>query len=984
MALEGSYNLWIVGLSWVIACIGAYAGMNVVTSVKSSSSLRAKLAWGASGAIALGCAVWSMHFIGMLAYTLPVPAKMDTLITALSIMPAIIASGIALFVLTYGNILLRDIVLGGILLGAGIGFMHYLGMAAMEGPFILRYDLGIFILSIVIAVLLAIIALYVGLGNIKSDGQMGQQNVLAAGVMGAAISGMHYTGMQAAHFYPVTGSAIPQGMNTDVLVGVIVGFTLFLSALSLASTVINKMFLDLYRATQEAQAAAREKADFLARMSHEIRTPMNAVIGMTRILMKTDPSALQESYLKKITKASGQLLTVINSVLDYSKIEAGKMLVDKTNFNLPQVISNVEELSVSEVSEKDVTLSVHLSEGLPTYVVGDSTKLTQILTNLVSNAVKFTHHGIVNIHASPSENIDGQMVLQFSVSDTGVGLTETQMRGLFQPFTQADGGVTRQFGGTGLGLAICKELCDLMGGRIWVESKIGEGSTFHFTIRVEEGDENIIDSETRESLRNLHVLLLDDSPADIASIMEILKQYEISAKYVSNGRDAITLLEQSDEAPYDFLLADWRLPGEDGIEIALEIEHNPRIRHKPKSIIISAYAKDEVRVFKKSLGLSDYLSKPIVPSLLIDALLSSLQERSEDNAETVSFEEKTKAGYFPGALALLVEDNEFNQEVAIDALQELGLIVELAENGLEAISKLETNSYDVILMDIQMPVMDGLTATAEIRQRWPERSTPVIAMTAHALPGEREKSLQAGMSAHMTKPFELVDLRKVLGKFLVVSDTPNAPEPGNTNRAHDSSYMISQDLIFSRCDNDIVRVRKMLDAFRSSFEGTGSIDAMLGSQDIASIKAVMHSIISPADYLGAQMLLECARSVEDAIRTSNPGQLATQIALFDELLGKVLLEVSALQAQVKNDNGRQHVNTSEGIANVFLKLDELEALLLKDDFGSEGLVTELVNELGKASETDVLRLLQQKMSVTDYDGALALLPEIRLHLSSLH
>ena len=974
IAYTASYEWYIVLMSCTVAWVGTFAGLNTVSAIRSSQTRMDKIAWGCTGAFALGCAVWSMHFVGMLAYSLPVPVKMDLMITAVSLIPAVVASGFAVVVLTFGELKPRDTVLGGIFLGAGIGTMHYFGMAGMEGPFILRYDATLFSLSIVVAVVLAILALYVGMGNVQSKEHNVFQTALSAFVMGAAISGMHYTGMSAAYFFPVQGEVTMSDSHGNFIAYIVVGVTALLSTVAIASTVVNRMFVELYKATENAKSAAREKSDFLARMSHEIRTPMNAIIGMSRIMSKSSLDKTQREYLYKITKSSSQLLSVINSVLDYSKIDSGMMSVERIMFRPKEVLESIAELAEPQSSKKNIEILYRVSEDFPTYVEGDPTKLTQILTNLVSNAIKFTEAGSVRIECSVSERVEENIVLHFSVQDSGIGLSEAQMRELFQPFAQADGSITRRFGGTGLGLAICRELCELMGGRIWVESKLGLGSTFHFTVSFNEGPD-LEKKKVLEVLRDLRILLLDDSPDDIATITEILQDYGVSPKYVSSGRDAISILEQAGSDPYDVLIADWRLSGEDGIRVALEIDNNPNIDFKPKTILTSAYVRDGMELLARNLSLSGFVSKPIVPGLLIDAIIQSL---NEDGSYALDGAEENRAlkidKTFPGARCLLVEDNDFNREVAEHALRELELEVDTASSGPEAIQKMADDIYDVVFMDLQMPEMDGITATMEILSRWPERNIPVFALTAHALAEEREKSLAAGMADHLTKPLEMEKIVQALSRHM---NSPYRATKTTSSQGGPSEERLDKETLRARFKGEERELQDLLETFINSYGSRGSIELLMEQGEAGKAADLAHQVIGSAGYLGDSHLAALARETEAGCRAGDPREIHNLAVKFDVALRQLLEEVSVFKQQL----ARASSSSSDPGVSARQLLADLEDALEEDDYRAESVLSDLKEKLGSDFSGASLDTLEEQISNTEYDEALQTLASVRKMLN---
>ena len=530
--------------------------------------------------------------------------------------------------------------------------------------------------------------------------------------------------------------------------------------------------IDIRKASEQAIQAAQaelEKANeaksaFLANMSHEIRTPMNAVLGLSHLALKTDPSPRQRDYLLKIRNSGQHLLGIINEILDFSKIEAGKLSVESVEFDLDKVLENVSNLISEKASDKGLELIFDIEPAVvSTRLRGDPLRLGQILINFCNNAVKFTETGEVVIKARVLEDGEDSHILEFSVSDSGIGMTEEQIGRLFQAFEQADTSTTRKYGGTGLGLAISKRLAELMGGDVGVTSQLGKGSTFWFTARLGKGVAAPSQSLLRSDLRDRRVLIIDDNSPARAVLSSMLTSMTFVADEAASGEEGIEMVRQAAERskPYEIIFVDWQMPGLDGIETSKLILALPRLSAPPHIVMVTAYGREDVLKQAEENGLENILLKPITSSTLFDTIIAILHAHQEATAHVQiapSFEtERTR-----GTRVLLVEDNEINQEVAIGLLGDAAIEVDLADNGEIAVRMVRDGSYDAVLMDMQMPVMDGIEATQAIRSDPRFQDLPIIAMTANAMAADREKCLKAGMNDHIGKPIDPDELFSVL------------------------------------------------------------------------------------------------------------------------------------------------------------------------------------------------------------------------------
>jgi two-component system sensor histidine kinase/response regulator len=526
----------------------------------------------------------------------------------------------------------------------------------------------------------------------------------------------------------------------------------------------------LIRAQQIADDANQTKSAFLANMSHEIRTPMNAVIGLAYLALKTDLTAKQRDYVSKIHTAGNSLLGIINDILDFSKIEAGKLDIEAIDFNLEDVVRGVTTVTTQKAYDKGLEFLVDIPSTVPADLVGDPLRLSQVLTNIINNAVKFTERGEIHLKASLLERVGEQVLLRFTVRDTGPGMTRDQCAKLFQPFTQADMSTTRKHGGTGLGLTISKTLVELMGGTIGLESEPGVGTTFFFTVRMGMG--TAIDRRTLvpEAMHRLRALVVDDNPVAREILTEALGDLVATVNAVSSGADALAAIRQSNAdstAPYDVVFMDWRMPGMDGVQTARQLRAETGVLIQPAVVMVSAFNGEEVREAAGALDLDGIMLKPVSKSMVIDTLVTLFATPSETGARRTAGQPDGDTDRCAGARILLTEDNEINQQIAIELLEGAGAIVTVANNGREAVDYLTANptAYDMVFMDLQMPVMDGHQATIAIRDDARLASLPIIAMTAHASNEERDRCLAEGMNDHISKPIAPAILFETLEKY---------------------------------------------------------------------------------------------------------------------------------------------------------------------------------------------------------------------------
>ena len=676
---------------------------------------------------------------------------------------------------------------------------------------------------------------------------------------------------------------------------------------------------ELIDAKHTAIEANKAKGDFLANMSHEIRTPMNAVIGMTHLALKTELTAKQQDYLHKIHSSANSLLGIINDILDFSKIEAGKMDMESVDFNLDDVLDNLANLVTVKAQEKeDLEVLFATAQDVPRFLVGDPLRLGQVLINLANNAVKFTDTGEIVVSTELVKKNKDRISLKFSVSDTGIGLTEEQAGKLFQSFTQADTSTTRKYGGTGLGLTISKRLVEMMNGEIWVESEPGQGSTFNFTATFGLGREEVKKRFSPSAdLRGMKVLVVDDNPTSREILRDMMESFSFEVTLAATGQEGITEIEKADkDKPFEMVIMDWKMPGMDGIEASRRIKEHPGLSHVPHIVMVTAYGREEVMRNAEKVGLDGLLLKPVSPSVLFDTIIQAHGEEVFDTSPMAQDRKETESlALIKGAKILLAEDNEINQQVAKEILEGAGLIVSLADDGQQAVNMIKENRYDAVLMDIQMPVMDGYAATREIRNLKSEiRNLPIIAMTAHAMAGDEDKSLQAGMNGHVTKPIDPDQLFTALQKWIQPKEEP-APigqtdlssletTPADTasreQELPDSlpGFDLAEGL--NRLQGNQKLYRKLLLDFGAKYTtAAAEIRQALDSSDFEQAHSLIHNLKGLAGNLAASGLQAAAIEIEklvkgDQKRQASRKQLDQKFATLETSINQALEAVQTL------------------------------------------------------------------------------------------
>jgi two-component system, sensor histidine kinase and response regulator len=936
-AYGDAYSAGLVALSVVVATLAAFVALSTSGRIVAADSRGARWAWTLAGATAMGGGIWGMHFIGMLAFTLPCGVGYDPVGTVASMIPGILASGVALRVISHRTEPgFRRLAVGAVLMGAGIGLMHYSGMAAMQPEALLRYDPMLVGVSIVVAVGLAFVSLGIRF-RLRGLGTPGVLATVAAPpVMGFAVAGMHYTAMQASIFFPLPDAPLTNmAMSPMFLAALITVFIVLIMAITLVATFAGRQVElaqdleaevargkvlenDAENGRRQAEAANRAKSQFLATMSHEIRTPMNGVLGTANLLATTPLNERQTQLVQNLVRSGQALLGIINDILDLSKIEAGRFELAIVEFDPRELVAEVTDLFCERCTSKGLEFVYFVAEDVPRRLTGDSARLRQVLINLVGNAMKFTERGEILIELSLAKGGEDHITLLSSVRDTGIGIDTDQQTRIFESFHQADASMTRSRGGTGLGLSIVKELVQLMGGELGVESEVGQGSRFWFTVQLaRSATDRSVGGDRRAIEHALRVLVVDSNAVSADVMSRYFASWRIDAVMHSTAAEGEVAWQEAvrSERPFDVAIIDVKGLGCDGVKLARKMRAEEGDA-RPEVVLLIALDGSIADASLESVGAFALLTKPPRPSVLFDCLASIASGAREHGVASFYLRKSVRQAQVAfDARILVVEDNAINRDVATGILENMGCSVVAAPNGRSAVQICAQERFDLILMDCEMPVMNGFDATKRIREIEkvmgglrdidpPRARLPIVALTAHALVEVRDRCLEAGMDDFLVKPYDEEQMVDMLGRWLAPREVAltrgetiaAAPMPAASGISEPTLDMVAIGKIRAIAAK---RGSSLLDQIVGKFAAispplVATMREKTGERDLQGVWQVAHNLRSSAAAIGAYRVSRRCAEIEAMACENNVLPLEAVLDALDSELATAIRDLREL------------------------------------------------------------------------------------------
>ncbi len=767
-----------------------------------------------------------------------------------------------------------------------------------------------------------------------------------------------------------------------------------LQELTSARQVMLSMMEDLDSAKTEAEKATRAKSMFLAGMSHEIRTPMNAVLGMLYLAQDTDLTDVQRNYLEKSQNAARLLLGIINDILDFSKIEAGKMEIDHSEFVLDNVLEQLADMMGYRADEKGLEFLIRKEADIPYSLLGDGLRVGQILSNLCTNAIKFTEKGEVEVIVRQVKQDEQSIELMFCVRDTGIGLNPEQQDKLFHKFTQVDQSISRKYGGTGLGLSICYKLAELLGGRCWIEkSESNKGSVFCFTATFGHAKESVelhlkLLEDVLPILDGLRVMVVDDCETSQDIFSEMLTSFNFQVETFGSGREAIARLK-GDGEDIDIVLMDWKMEGMDGMETIAAIRKSNGILRPPKMILATAHGNEEVLKEASAGEVDGVLFKPVSHSLLLNEIMSVLGREERFSTEK---EKPIPVGEFPlfgGARVLLVEDNDINREFATELLLRMDVEVEEAVNGIEAVEMVEKTSYDAVLMDIQMPEMDGMEATGQIRKQSTDENDrfarlPIIAMTAQAMTGDKEKSIEVGMNDYVSKPINPQLLAATLSRWLEPVEPPKSDKPLKkakdkleTGKRPKTLKGINIKAGINRIGGNEDAYFRLLHGFAKRYSGSPqAIREHIEQDNLVEAEKLCHTLKGVTGNIGAEELYAVLTAIDDQLKEEKK-PAGQQLEQLEEKFGAVVAEIFSIPGTEQNKKYQKKSSAPADMEKLAGQLNRLTKVMDEDLGKAQVLLDEIRSDVGGTALGRHLDRIAESLEEFDIDTAKGIVNTMR-------